>query len=311
MAKIKGHQHYIPRFYLKGFTEPNYEDYIWVYEKGKTEPIKLHIKNVAVQKHYYSFTDHNGEKNITIEDALAEIEGKTAPVFQKIKKHDDLNEDDRINFSYFLSTMITRVPNFRENMNNIYKDNINKAIEQIEPYIKNDKKNYVKPINLPEEFWNSMWNDMPEKAEEKLQDIYLKSDKKTVKPEITLKFLDLPREEPASIFNNMKWKFIVATDNWKFVTSDNPLHNYLDIGLLNKNVEVIFPVSKDLVFLGTWQDNKEGRYFQADNNTVKEFNRATVKSALKYVYSSNNSDGLMRLVQKYKDNAPKIQITQL
>ncbi|MBF0541963.1 MAG: DUF4238 domain-containing protein [Nitrospirae bacterium] len=321
MAKNKKeHQHYIPRFYLKGFTVPNHE-YLWIYEKGKTEPRKGYYSNEAVRKNFYSFTNINGEKDVTIEDALAEIEGKAAPVFQKIKNYEKLNEDDRINFSLYLSAMLTRTPYFREYVNSNYKKSINKNRELIKPLIKNDEKNYVKPIDMPEELWNSRWNSFPKKMEEKLLDYYFKNnDEKMVKPEFSLQYVLLQTSEIASRFYVMKWKFIAATVNWKFVTSDNPLYNILGVGLSNPNVEMSFPISKELFFLGTWQDNeimiktkaqdKEG-YFQADNNIVKEFNRATVKSALKYVFSSNNSDGLMRLVQKYKDSAPKIQITQL
>ncbi len=65
----------------------------------------------------------------------------------------------------------------------------------------------------------------------------------------------------APIFCDMKWAFFKATDSDKFVISDNPLFRVdptfqagllSGMGLLNKNIEVTLPISKDLAFLGTW-----------------------------------------------------------
>ncbi|GFP43024.1 hypothetical protein HKBW3C_02156, partial [Candidatus Hakubella thermalkaliphila] len=116
MTKKKRH-HYIPRFYLDGFVDPHNEPYIWVYQKGNPNIIKSTAENIAVEKHYYSFTTPEGSKDsATFENVLAEIEGQAAPIFQKIKNHESLDEQERSLFAIFLAFIMTRVPNYRENV---------------------------------------------------------------------------------------------------------------------------------------------------------------------------------------------------
>src|SRR2546423_15005720 len=105
MGKKKRH-HYVPRFYLNGFIDPVNEPFIWVYQKGESQIIKATAENIALEKHYYSFTSPTGEKDSeTFENALSEMEGKAAPIIAKIKRGQTLNEDDRAVFAVFLALM--------------------------------------------------------------------------------------------------------------------------------------------------------------------------------------------------------------
>jgi hypothetical protein len=114
IGKKKRH-HYIPCFYLNGFIDPANEPFIWVYQKGESQIIKATAANIALEKHYYSFTTPTGAKDSeTFENALSEIEGKAAPLIEKIKKHQTLDNDDRAIFAAFLALMMTRVPNYRK-----------------------------------------------------------------------------------------------------------------------------------------------------------------------------------------------------
>lgn len=80
------------------------------------------------------------------------------------------------------------------------------------------------------------------------------------------------------------------------MTSDNPLYSN-DVSLRDRNLEVTFPISKDLAFFGTYNIEREG-YIEADNNLVKEINCEIVASALRFVFSSQKSDELNKLVQE-------------
>jgi len=116
MAKKKRH-HYVPRFYLKGFIDPDNRPYIWIYEKGNPIMRKETAKNIAFEKDYYSFTTPEGEKDSeTFENILATIERMVAPTFRKIKSHQSLKDQKRSSFAVFLAFSMTRVPSFRENI---------------------------------------------------------------------------------------------------------------------------------------------------------------------------------------------------
>jgi len=47
-----GH-HYIPQYYLKGFTSSD-DDMIWVYEKGGSLKYRANVKIIAQKPNYYS-----------------------------------------------------------------------------------------------------------------------------------------------------------------------------------------------------------------------------------------------------------------
>lgn len=303
--------HYIPRFYLNGFVDPNNMPYIWAYEKGNPNIIKAPSENIAVQKHYYSFTTQEGNRDSeTLENALAKMEGQVAPIFRKIKNHESLDEQERGLFATFLALIMIRVPNFRENSWERPFAELTKEmhmmsatdIERLKSMVESLERDTGNKIDTPiEEFQKFILNGR----------YGIK-----VNPQFGLGALALIKDI-APIFYRMKWTFLTATDDYKFVTSDNPVSwdvpihdptSFYGISLLDKNLELTFPISKDLAFFGTRLHIKEG-YFRANNKLIKETNRRTVISALRFVYSSQKSEGLNRLVQKYKDSAPKMKVS--
>lgn len=308
MAGKKKH-HYIPKFYLEGFVDPHNKPYIWVYEKGNPTIRKATSLNIAVQKYYYAFPTPEGEKDSdTIENALAAIEGEVAPVFQKIKAQKNLEEKEKYWLAMFLALMMTRVPNFREN--------VERATSEVMK-----KTNKILASN-PEHF-ESFIRRFEEKTGEKikvpLDDLrkFCLSDEYEIvtKPHFSLEIFLSLFEDFAPIFFKMNWRFLIATDDFKFATCDNPLcyvdpthdpKSWYGFGLGNKNIEVTFPISKDLAFLGTW--TKKDGYTQSTNNLVKSVNHRTCLNASRFVYASQKSGGLNRVVQRYKDSAPRLEV---
>lgn len=298
--------HILPIFYLKGFIDPRNPPFIWLYEKGEPLIQNRSPKNIAVRKHYHSFLTTSGERDSeTVENIFADMEDKAAPVIRKIINEEILDEQDRKHFARFLSYMITRVPKFRDNVEILWKRETEKQLEQF--------------IADPEKLRPSIKKYEKEKG--------IKIDEQSLKKDDSEGKFKFEKDPQASLgathiaenfirdFIAMKWTFFKATQEYKFVTSDNPVHyvnpknepnsNYRS-GLTDKNIEVTFPISKDCMFLGTWI-GKEG-YEQGNNSLVKKYTKRTIKSAQRYVYASQKLDVLSRLVQKYIDRVPQINI---
>jgi len=307
MARKKRH-HYIPVFYLKGFIDPYNKPYIWAYEKGNSRIIKATAENLAVKEHYYSFPTPDGEKDTeTFEYMLHAVENTTAPVIRKIKNNESLSDQERADFSLFLGIMMTRVPGYRQKVEKMTADFIRRM----------NKFMACNPEILKAEI--EKWEeDSGEKMDIPIEDLrkFIIDDEYNIeiKPYFSLGFVRLANDF-APIFFNMKWAFYRATDDYKFVTSDSPLfftdpthdpNSFYGVGLANKNVEITFPISKDLSLVATWK-GIEG-YVQCKNRQVKEITRRTVLSAARFVYASRKSEVLNRLVQKYKGIAPRIEV---
>lgn len=305
LGKKKRH-HYVPRFYLEGFVDPRNQPFIWVYEKGNSGIRKQKAENIAFEKHYYSFETAIGEKDTeTFENALADLETRIAPILQKIKDGQTLTDKEKGLFSYFIAYSMTRVPNYRKNIEGI----AGKFIKSVMKTLASDPEGFEYKVRKYERVTGK-------KIKTPIEDFikFILSDQidVNVHPQFSLGMIGIAREL-APVFYRMNWAFLKATDEYKFVTSDNPLY-YFDptyrprafnsIGLMNDNVEVYFPLSKELMLLGTWK-NFRG-YFQLKNKDVKDINRRTVIFALRFVFYSQKSQGISILVQKYKDSHPRL-----
>lgn len=309
MARKKRH-HYLPVFYLNGFVDPHNKPYIWIYEKGNLDVRKASAKDIAAQKHYYSFTTPEGERDSeTFENVLEKIEGKVAPIINNIKEHKAFTDEQRGWFALFLAFTMTRVPSCRENNEQVTGEAVKKANQIWASYSAGFK-------SMVEKFEKDTGNKI-EMSVEKLRKFVLEGQYDVkIDSQFSLAMI-LTAIDLAPIFYGMNWTFLEATEDYKFVTSDNPLSCFdptydpksFDMGLLNRNIEITFPISKDLMFLGTWKQS-EG-YKKLNNKLVKDMNHRTVISALRFVFASEHSDTLNRFVQKYKDRAPRIEVDNI
>jgi len=311
MTKKKRH-HYIPRFYLNGFVDPHNEPYSWVYEKGNPDIIKATTKNIAVQKHYYSFTTPEGDRDSeTFENILAGIEGRVSRIFRKIKNQENLNNQERGLFSIFLAFIMARVPNFRENIEKM----IGETAKKMNMILASDPRSFRAMIEKLERDTGKRIEMSVEKFRKSM--VEGQPNIKAI-PQFGLWVSAVIAINLAPIFFGMNWTFLEVTSDYNFVTSDNPLSyfdpthdpkSFFGVGLLNKNVEVAFPISKDLMFLGM-RKNFEGDK-RLSNKSVRDMNRRTVISALRFVFASQYSDELNRLVQKHRDSAPRTRVDSI
>lgn len=311
MAKKRRH-HYLPVFYLKGFVDPHNEPYIWLYKKGNPDVRKATARNIAVEKDYYSFITPEGNKDSqTLENELAKIECGVAPVFRKIKNQTELNDQERMLLSLFLALMMVRVPNFRENI----EEALGESMKKMNMILATDSRNFKAMIDKFEEDTGKKIG-MPIEELRKYMAEGQYDTRATPQFGLAMALDMIPTFAP--IFSKMNWTFLEITGDYRFVTSDNPLScidpahdpkSLLGVGLLNKDIEVTFPISRDLMLLGMWK-NFEGDKILSDK-PVRDMNRRTVISALRFVFASQYSDGLKKLVQKHKDSAPRTKVDNI
>lgn len=304
----KKRHHYLPEFYLEGFLNPHDSPYMWVFEKGNPGIKKASVKDIAIQKHYYSFITQEGERDSeTFENFLAFIENNVAPVFKKIKKQEILSEEQRSWFAIFLASLLIRVPNFRESI----EESSAEVIRRINLKMASDTEGFKSMIRS---FENETGNSVSLPIEDLQKFILDGKYKIKVDPQFSLFMMTLINDF-GPIFHKMNWTIFVSNDH-KFVTSDNPLfyddpkhdpRSPFGVGFLNKNIRLTFPVTKELALLATWSRGKDF-YSKATNQFVRAINRRTIQSALKFVFSSEKSAGINNLVQKYRESSPRLRL---
>jgi hypothetical protein len=107
-TKPKRH-HFLPEFYLTGFTRDNY---LWLYDRKKDEYRRQHPHNTAVIGHYYTVENPRGEKDYSIEGFLSQIEGKAKSAIVKLDTGLGIAREERLDLAFFITLQLTRTPKF-------------------------------------------------------------------------------------------------------------------------------------------------------------------------------------------------------
>lgn len=114
-------QHLVPRAYLKGFTDPHVpggqEPYLWIYERGGKGEYRRAPQKTAVRKHYYSFRDEGGKRDMSVEAFLGKLESLGMPILKRLAGGDDpssLSDNDRLSFATFAAALSVRTPRWRD-----------------------------------------------------------------------------------------------------------------------------------------------------------------------------------------------------
>lgn len=264
--------HTVPRCYLQNFTD--IDGFVWVLDT-KDNIFKTKPENILVENNFYTITLKNGEKNLVVEDTLANIEGAYATIFEnKIAKDIFLTEDERVRVSIFIAALLLRTKPFRDNM----------------------RSNFQKLKNSMED-WSEQFKLIPKAR--KLASAMPSSGGGTINLNDVNEYLENIEEQHsvsvitglpgiAQLIFNMKWSVWKNTDEG-FVTSDDPVvllrpdsikkygPNAIGSrpGLAFKDVELTLPMSKDRLLLAGWILDRDS-YLSVENEMVKNINHRTI-----------------------------------
>jgi hypothetical protein len=306
--KPKKRHHYIPVFYLNGFA--NKDGCLYVYDKNDKSVFESSPEGVAYENHYFSFMTPEGEKDSeTVENNIMLLEGEFARIIKKIHNHENLTVDDHMVFALFVASMMVRVPNMRDNI----QKSTGEMTKHISVFMASHKENFERIMQKYEADTGKQIGMNVEELRQwmKNPDNYNVTVDKQYSTATALSLL----EDFARVFFQMKWAFLTATDDYKYMAGDNPLryidpthnpHSFYGVGLANKNIEVSLPLSKEICAFGSWK-HKEG-YLQANNQHVKHLNRMTVIASVKFVFADKKSDDIDKFVKKYKNSHPVMSV---
>jgi len=270
-------KHYIPRYYLSGFTQNSSPPLIWVYEKGSSRVFATQIKNVACETYY--FPDN-------FETYLAnQIEAPANIVLRKIKKREMITAKDKITLSNYMIVLWKRVPEGKERLK--------EKAPKISDAIKKDLYKKIEDLKIK----NPSKENLLEKRRHEAQDI-LEKFKNNPSEEIWRSVIPPEMTPKASeALSQMTWRFFICKEPNAFLTNDNPVFFFKHIGIGKEYSELTFPISNYITLWATWRLIDEG-YFYANNQIVKEINRRTASVATRFIYFSKKRDWIITLANK-------------
>lgn len=285
-------QHYVFQSYLKGFSIDNLktEKMVWAYDKdhcfNKAPTRPKSIRSICYGINYYA---QKAEGDEIIENKFRDLENIVSPIIKSLdlseKKRITLKMEEKAALAFIIGLSFTRVPNFRDGIEAILKQIVEKVSNNIE-------------LDLPGPEGESF-----AEFREKIGGFKIE-----IEHFASLKPMILSAQQIGESILKKNWVFISATDEQKYLTSDNPVtHTYShEVFGYNPNVgpahtlsNINFPLRKDVALICT-PLHKDGLVTKGDPNFIRHFNRQTAISARKYVIADTNSDALARMITKLK-----------
>lgn len=260
--------HFIPKMYLKGWqtTYKNRHKQVCVYQKNQKSEFKSYKQQVGFLDDYY--TDE------TEQWLDKELENKTAPIFEKMKNEESLNQEERIKLAQFMFTTLQRVP---YNIEGLSRDINELAVEEI-----------LMPFRSWAKLFGIDFNELKNryKSGERYKEIYSELIRRNT-------------YKQSEYIANMNWLFIKAANEKEFVTSDNPFIYDKNIGIGKRKQlysYILFPISKKIILLCSHFKLPEKNFEECNQERNLELNRRIVRYADTQVYSSYESANLADFV---------------
>lgn len=286
-------QHYIPKFYLKGFTDK--VGALWVCEKFK--PIRKSTpKKEAHRPDYYTHSEA-GQRDETAEDVLKGTECRAAPIIKKLANPQYLlTPSNACNLIVFVAFMFARVPSWREYLDTI----IEKLIKQNHQNVASDKEKF-----------QNLWTEF-----ERTQEKPLATDGESIRQYLLKGQFDLEQTSTAfnlgamfvsarridEILQGFGYEALFAPEQKFFMTSDCPVYTLkpdgkryatIGAGFDWPDIEVYFPLNKRACLHLKRGLRPRGRFIVAGN--VDEINGVIMATATKYLYSCEPYRRISRL----------------
>lgn len=307
-AAPKDH-HQISRFYLEGFAEGTPRRHVWAYDKHSGAVRHATAKETGFEKHLYSVTNDDGSRITAVEDWIAGVEDKAAPILAKIVRNDRITDQERADFASFLALMYVRTNSFRRQWAEAHGQMLQTHMYAL---AKHDGawKTFIR-------MYETERGPLAPELRERLRQYMIDTSKYIIAypKERTLRALQLHDTILEHIFD-MKWTFIHAPTNHFFITSDAPLTKVLPpeharpftgAGFANRHIEVTCPLTANLCWFGHWRKEVEP-YVVADEALSANLNGIRAVYAERYLYASCEDEGVKALAQEFRHSQERMVV---
>lgn len=258
-------QHYIPQRYLRGFQCPERTGMVWAFDKQLQTAKQLPIKNVAQERGFY---------DQDVEDSLnRDVELPGYAVIEKVCRGETINEAERKYLTYYIGTMLRRVPHARARAESFVPQIIEQSTE-------NAKALFIAAAAAGELDPETLAARLAEVEEAREKFLMEPPDEARKSCKTAWPFLSW-----LHAIHGMYWRVLrVSAGRSRFLTSDNPAHFFEAYGLGHDECEVIFPLRSDVLLHCSRQRCQQLSQVDCAEALVKEVNRRVAGGATRFVF---------------------------
>ncbi len=288
MANTARAHHYVPEFYLAGFSlSCERSDSLWVHDREQDKSWQTAPKNIAHQKDFYR-VDVKGVEPDAVEKLLGQDESKAADVLRKIAETKLLPEGDDLGILIgFVAIQATRTPYHRE---------------WYEGQAAHLAKWKAQTAMGHPQFFERFLEDMRRQGKE-VPDFVTRDAMQEFLDDESRYTIEIPREASIQhmadmatdlipIFAQRSWSLVLVRDpDDDLICSDRPVilvptgpnpPPFLGYGMTD--TEIIMPLNRQMALVGHY--GSEGEIFQADSMVVGMFNHRMIYFSHRFVYSA-------------------------
>jgi hypothetical protein len=270
MGKGKRRYHEIPKYYLRGFCEPD-TSFLWTFERDKpfspgnkgraNNPHRSGVGVTALRPDQYRALKRDGLVHFEYERRLGKQEHQADEVIRKLRAFESIDDSEKYNLSEYILLMNKRRTSRDKALQPLVQKRIAVGYQAVRRLV--DDAQFSKALKLQKELG------------------YLGSDdgKTEYLRESMVRNVGLVIKEIAG----MRWQFIKASLKDYFVTTDNPVVFDRNLGLVRS--ELIFPLSSDVTLFADRSDGKDLAYRDSSPNETRRLNSMIIMSADREIYS--------------------------
>ena len=269
MKKTK--HHIISEVYQKNFIGDDDKIYYLMPTNKiiQSSPVKM-----LKEEHYNTV-----KGSLFIEDIFSNIEGYYGPIVEKIKEKGVITKDEKIVLAIYTSIIFNR--------NKIRRDKMKEFAENIVNKFSNIEEKNDSECSGDDNIDNSDYGDGNAISLDDFKKSY-----KNFKEVFAVSSMNVSLDVWQIIYQ-MNWRFLFCPAGHVFLSSDNPVNLCRSLaeekygfgsygavaGLKHKDVELTFPLTKNIALLAGWINSDDLSYIDVPSNFVNEINYRTVRSA--------------------------------
>lgn len=297
MSSATPKDHYVPQFYLDDFSiegPDNKDPHIYQYMKDKIVPAR--IKDVASEKHFYTFKNkETGEPNREIDDFFTKIESNASSPLKKIIKGEtlDLTDQEFEHLSIFFAVLAVRTPGFIKAQESF-------AGEAIKEFYALDSMNKEKLKKRYDEVGIAFTDqELDEQQKFILEKNYTVSFNDS-RAYFLGNGLKVACELAEWYYQRKHWHLIISDSPTVFVTSDNPISIYRPIyvpPVQNAgygNGTLLIPISPKYALLLRDLPLKQ-KIIKLSSQKIININKNTMQFSDNYIFSNLESKKIFDL----------------
>lgn len=289
--------HFVPRFCLAHFADEKGQ--VWTYDAETDAPRASAPDETGVERDFHTVTREDGERDVTIETMLAELEGQAAPIYAQMANGMLPEGDERDIMVQFFAIAYVR----SKRMRRTYGEGYGQMMQILVHRTAQSEQAFAATLaDMEAEEGFTFTDEEKKKLRKDMAD--WSGYRLSVDREWTLQaFMMSARIAP--LIDAMNWSLLESKDEI-FLLSDSPLVKS-GAGFATLETQVSLPLAPNTMWIGHWRDDLPKRDILS-RTEVMDFNRMRAGNADRYLYAPYSDPALMRFCKKYVQPRPGFKI---